>query len=127
MNTTSKQQAFDDKEQASFQSLFDAYRLWIRSVLGLGALEAKLWVVSGAQLLALTCGFIFLLITAWLLLLSFLGVIAWHAGIPVLGILLIEISLTLLSAYFLFQAMKRRAKNLDFTATLNAIIEDSEE
>ncbi|MGN5359371.1 hypothetical protein ACTGNP_22495, partial [Escherichia coli] len=56
-----------EQDKSDIDDVIDTHKSWLKSVLGLGALEAKLWVASSAQLLALMCGVIFLLLTTWLL------------------------------------------------------------
>jgi len=57
-----------------------------------------MWVTSSAQLLALMCGVIFLLLTTWLLLISTAAAIAWSYGFSLVGILLSATLMTFVSA-----------------------------
>ncbi|SBS37583.1 hypothetical protein MSP8886_04186 [Marinomonas spartinae] len=116
-----------DKETADLSVVLNDHKHWFKSVLGLGALEAKLWVASGAQLLALMCGVIFLLLTTWLLIIATSAVIAWSYGFSLVGILATATLVTFVSAMVLLYLVRRTLKNMGFTRTLDAIIPSQEE
>jgi len=114
-------------EISAFDEVIVSHKSWLKSVLGLGALEAKMWVTSSAQLLALMCGVIFLLLTTWLLLIATGAAIAWSYGFSLVGILLSATLVTFFSAFVLLYLIRRTLKNMDFTRTLDAIIPTEEE
>jgi hypothetical protein len=114
-------------EMSAFDDVVISHKSWLKSVLGLGALEAKMWVTSSAQLLALMCGVIFLLLTTWLLLIASISVVAWSYGFSLVGILLTVTVVTFLSSIVLLYLMKRTLKSMDFLRTLDAIIPTEEE
>lgn len=114
-------------ETTDFSAALVSHKRWLKSVLGLGALEAKLWVASSAQLLGLMCAVIFLLMTAWLLIIATCAVIAWSYGFPLIGILVSATCVTLLSALVLLYCVKRTLRNMNFTRTLDTIIPTAEE
>ncbi|MCW4629524.1 MULTISPECIES: hypothetical protein [Marinomonas] len=118
-----------EPQQASsdLDAVAEAHTSWLKSVLGLGALEAKLWVASSAQLLALMCGVIFLLLTTWLLIIASSAALAWSYGFSLVGILLTATLVTFLSSLVLLYLVKRTLKNMDFTRTLDAIIPTDED
>ena len=125
MSQASSEQA---TEQAiSFEQVTQTHKLWFKRVLGLGALEAKIWVASGAQLVALMCGAAVLLVTAWLLLIAAVAVIAWQAGFSLPLTLFVGAVITLGSAYGLMVLVKRTLKSMNFTRTLDALIPSDEE
>jgi hypothetical protein len=115
------------QDQSDFDEVIDSHKNWLKSVLGLGALEAKLWVTSSAQLLALICGVIFLLLTTWLLIIASSAAIAWSYGFSLVGILLTATLVTFLSSVILLYFVKQTLKSMDFTRTLDAIIPTEEE
>ncbi|MBJ7552193.1 hypothetical protein [Marinomonas ostreistagni] len=105
-----------------------SHKKWLKSILGLSALEAKIWMASGAQLIALMCGVVFLLVTSWLLLIALLATAAWYAGWSLLGILATALVATLISSFGLVLLIRRTLKRMDLTRTLDAIIPtDSED
>ena len=105
-----------------------SHKKWLKSILGLSALEAKIWMASGAQLIALMCGVVFLLVTSWLLLIALLATAAWYAGWSLLGILATALIATLISSFGLVLLIRRTLKRMDLTRTLDAIIPtDSED
>ncbi|MFC3024401.1 hypothetical protein ACFODT_11255 [Vibrio zhugei] len=112
---------------SEFSDAVTSHKRWFKSVLGLGALEAKLWVASSAQLLALMCGVIFLLLTTWLLIIATTAVVAWSYGFSLIGIFLSATLVTLLSAIVLMYLVKRTLNNMNFSRTLDAIIPVEEE
>ncbi|SBS38765.1 hypothetical protein MSP8887_03479 [Marinomonas spartinae] len=116
-----------DKETADLSVVLNDHKHWFKSVLGLGALEAKLWVASSAQLLALMCGVIFLLLTTWLLIIATSAVIAWSYGFSLVGILATATLVTFVSAMVLLYLVRRTLKNMSFMRTLDAIIPSQEE
>ncbi|SHG25290.1 hypothetical protein SAMN02745753_03584 [Marinomonas polaris DSM 16579] len=115
------------QKKSDLDDVIDTHKSWLKSVLGLGALEAKLWVTSSAQLLALMCGVIFLLLTTWLLIIASSAAIAWSYGFSLAGILLTATLVTFLSSIVLLYFVKRTLKSMDFTRTLDAIIPTDEE
>lgn len=115
------------QEKSDLDDMIDTHKSWLKSVLGLGALEAKLWVTSSAQLLALMCGVIFLLLTTWLLIIASSAAIAWSYGFSLAGILLTATLVTFLSSIVLLYFVKRTLKSMDFTRTLDAIIPTDED
>lgn len=122
------QQKSDSKQERSdFSEAIVSHKRWLKSVLGLGALEAKLWVASSAQLLALMCGVIFLLLTTWLLIIATGAAVAWSYGFPLVGILLTATVVIFLSSLVLLYLVKRTLKSMDFTRTLDAIIPTDED
>ncbi|ETX10815.1 hypothetical protein MUS1_12625 [Marinomonas ushuaiensis DSM 15871] len=114
-------------ELSAFDDVVTSHKHWLKSVLGLGALEAKMWVTSSAQLLALMCGVIFLLLTTWLLVIALVSVLAWSYGFSLLGILFSATLITFLSALIMLYFVKNTLKRMDFTRTLDAIISAEEE
>lgn len=114
-------------ETSAFDEVILSHKSWLKSVLGLGALEAKMWVTSSAQLLALMCGVIFLLLTTWLLLIATAAAIAWSYGFSLVGILLSATLVTFASAAVLLYLVGITLKNMNFTRTLDAIIPTEEE
>ncbi|SJL83787.1 hypothetical protein [Vibrio palustris] len=114
-------------DTSDFSQAVTSHKQWFKSVLGLGALEAKLWVASSAQLLALMCGVIFLLLTTWLLIIATSAVIAWSYGLPLIGIFLTATLVTFLSAIVLLYFVKRTLNNMNFSRTLDTIIPAEEE
>jgi len=99
-----------------------SHKKWLKSILGLGALEAKIWMASGAQLIALMCGVVFLLVTSWLLLIALLATAAWYAGWSLIGILASALVATLISSFGLVLLIRKTLKRMDLTRTLDAII-----
>lgn len=116
-------------DDVSVAELSSTHRRWLKSVIGLGALEAKIWVASGAQLLALMCGVVFLLVTCWLLIIATGAVLAWQSGVSLIAIFLSAISLTIVGIMVLIWQVKRTLQHMNFTRTLDAAIptEDDEE
>ncbi|REG82194.1 hypothetical protein [Marinomonas pollencensis] len=114
-------------EQADFAELALSHKKWLKSVLGLGALEAKIWVTSSAQLLALIGGIVFLLITAWLLLIASAAALAWSYGFSLVSILLMATLVTLLSAAGLMYVARNTLKQMNFTRTLDALIPNDQD
>jgi len=86
-----------------------------------------MWVTSSAQLLALICGVIFLLLTTWLLLIALVSVLAWSYGFSLVGILFSATLITLVSALLMLYFVRNTLKRMDFTRTLDAIIPTEEE
>lgn len=127
-NRTSTQDTPSTDEAVTVDQLTMSHKKWLKSIIGLGALEAKIWMTSGAQLVALLSGAVFLLVTSWLLLIALIATAAWYAGLPLLGILFTAFIVTLLGAFFLVYLIKRTLQRLDLTRTLDAIIPtDSED
>ncbi|WP_417507640.1 hypothetical protein [Marinomonas gallaica] len=121
-NRTSTQDTPSTDEAVTVDQLTMSHKKWLKSIIGLGALEAKIWMTSGAQLVALLSGAVFLLVTSWLLLIALIATAAWYAGLPLLGILFTAFIVTLLGAFFLVYLIKRTLQRLDLTRTLDAII-----
>lgn len=118
----------DHQQEASdIQQAARIHQRWLKSVLGLGALEAKLWVVSSAQLLALMCGVVFLILTTWLLIITTGAAVAWSYGFSLVGILITATLTTFISAVVLLYLVKRTLHGMNFTRTLDAIIPTDEE
>lgn len=118
----------DHQQEASdIQQAARIHQRWLKSVLGLGALEAKLWAVSSAQLLALMCGVVFLILTTWLLIITTGAAVAWSYGFSLVGILITATSMTFISAVVLLYLVKRTLHGMNFTRTLDAIIPTDEE
>ena len=118
----------DHQQEASdIQQAARIHQRWLKSVLGLGALEAKLWAVSSAQLLALMCGVVFLILTTWLLIIATGAAVAWSYGFSLVGILITATLTTFISAVFLLYLVKRTLHGMNFTRTLDAIIPTDEE
>ena len=118
----------DHQQEASdIQQAARIHQRWLKSVLGLGALEAKLWVVSSAQLLALMCGVVFLILTTWLLIITTGAAVAWSYGFSLVGILITATLMTCISAVVLLYLVKRTLHGMNFTRTLDAIIPTDEE
>ncbi|MCO4786832.1 MAG: hypothetical protein KC467_13015 [Marinomonas atlantica] len=127
-NQTSTQDTPSTDEIVTVDQLTMSHKKWLKSIIGLGALEAKIWMTSGAQLVALLSGAVFLLVTSWLLLIALIAIAAWYAGLPLLGILFTAFIVTLLGALVLAYLIKRTLQRLDLTRTLDAIIPtDSED
>ncbi|RDL45243.1 hypothetical protein DN730_06430 [Marinomonas piezotolerans] len=124
--TASRASTTDDASVNSAQ-LSNTHKRWLKSVIGLSALEAKIWVASSAQLLALMCGVVFLLVTSWLLIIATGAVVAWHFGFSLIGILISAVVLTLVSAMILLWLVKRTLSHINFTRTLDAIIPTDED
>ncbi|NLQ16648.1 hypothetical protein HGG82_03285 [Marinomonas sp. M1K-6] len=122
-----EQQADAPEKKSDLDGVIESHKSWLKSVLGLGALEAKLWVASSAQLLALMCGVIFLLLTTWLLIIASSAAIAWSYGFSLVNILLTATLVTFLSSVGLLYWVKRTLASMDFTRTLDAIIPTDEE
>ena len=127
METPQHSDADSDHEKSDFDEVIDTHKRWLKSVLGLGALEAKLWVASSAQLLALMCGVIFLLLTTWLLLIATVAAVAWSYGFSLVGILFTATLATLLSSFVLLYLVKRTLKSMNFARTLDAVIPTDED
>lgn len=123
---TAQQTSSNEGPSVSASQLSSSHKRWLKSVLGLSALEAKIWVASSAQLLALMCGVVFLLVTSWLLMIASGAVIAWHFGFPLIGIFISALIVTLLSAIALLWLVMRTLRHMDFTRTLDAIIPTDE-
>ncbi|WP_067101695.1 hypothetical protein [Marinomonas atlantica] len=121
-NRTSTQDTPSTDEAVTVDQLTMSHKKWLKSIIGLGALEAKIWMTSGAQLVALLSGAVFLLVTSWLLLIALIATAAWYAGLPLLGIVFTAFIVTLLGAFFLVYLIKRTLQRLDLTRTLDAII-----
>lgn len=118
----------DHQQEASgIQQAARIHQRWLKSVLGLGALEAKLWVASSAQLLALMCGVVFLILTTWLLIIATGAAVAWSYGFSLVGILITATLTTFISAVVLLYLVKRTLHGMNFTRTLDAIIPTDEE
>ena len=118
----------DHQQEASdIQQTARIHQRWLKSVLGLGALEAKLWAVSSAQLLALMCGVVFLILTTWLLIIATGAAVAWSYGFSLVGILITATLTTFISAVVLLYLVKRTLHGMNFTRTLDAIIPTDEE
>ncbi len=115
------------QEVSDIQQAARIHQRWLKSVLGLGALEAKLWVASSAQLLALMCGVVFLILTTWLLIIATGAAVAWSYGFSLVGILLTATLITFVSAVVLLYLVKRTLEEMNFTRTLDAIIPSDEE
>ncbi|MGO2236627.1 hypothetical protein B6N13_14775 [Marinomonas sp. UCMA 3892] len=116
-----------EKEQSDFDEVINTHKSWLKSVLGLGALEAKMWVASSAQLLALMCGVIFLLLTTWLLIIASIAAVAWSYGFSLVAILLTATLVTFLSSLVLLYLVKRTLKSMNFARTLDAVIPTDED
>ncbi|PYF84007.1 hypothetical protein DFP75_10126 [Marinomonas alcarazii] len=127
METPQHSEAESQQEKSDFDEVIDTHKSWLKSVLGLGALEAKLWVTSSAQLLALMCGVIFLLLTTWLLIIASIAAVAWSYGFSLVGILLTATFVTFLSSIVLLYLVKKTLKSMDFTRTFDAIIPTDDE
>lgn len=127
METPHHSDADSDQEKSDFDEVIGTHKSWLKSVLGLGALEAKLWVTSSAQLLALMCGVIFLLLTTWLLIIASSAAVAWSYGFSLVGILLTATLVTFLSSIVLLYLVKQTLKSMDFTRTFDAIIPTEDE
>ncbi|CUB05534.1 hypothetical protein [Marinomonas fungiae] len=110
------------EEAVTADQLTNSHKKWLKSILGLGALEAKIWIASSAQLVALMCGVVFLLVTSWLLLIALLATVAWYAGWSLLGIIATAFITTLLSSFGLVYLIRRTLQRMDLTRTLDAII-----
>lgn len=121
------QHSDSSQEKSDFDEVIDSHNSWLKSVLGLGALEAKLWVASSAQLLALMCGVIFLLLTTWLLIIAFVAALAWSYGFSLVAILVTATLVTFLSSIVLLYLVKRTLKSMNFARTLDAIIPTDED
>lgn len=118
----------DHQQEASdIQQAARIHQSWLKSVLGLGALEAKLWALSSAQLLALMCGVVFLILTTWLLIIATGAAVAWSYGFSLVGILITATLTTFISAVVLLYLVKRTLHGMNFTRTLDAIIPTDEE
>ena len=115
------------QEASAIQQAVRIHQRWLKSVLGLGALEAKLWVASSAQLLALMCGVVFLILTTWLLIIATGAAVAWSYGFSLVGILITATLMTFISAVVLLYLVKRTLHGMNFTRTLDAIIPTDEE
>ncbi|SBS32621.1 hypothetical protein MAQ5080_02306 [Marinomonas aquimarina] len=116
------------EEAVTADQLTLSHKQWFKSLLGLGALEAKIWIASSAQLVALMCGVVFLLLTSWLLLIALIATAAWYAGWSLLAILAIALITTLVSAVVLAYLIRRTLQRMDLTRTLDAILStDSED
>lgn len=115
------------QETSDFDDVITSHKSWLKSVLGLGALEAKLWVASSAQLLALMCGVIFLLLTTWLLIIASIAALAWSYGFSLVTILVTATLVTFLSSIVLLYLVKRTLKSMNFARTLDAIIPTDED
>lgn len=115
------------QEASAIQQAARTHQRWLKSVLGLGALEAKLWVASSAQLLALMCGVVFLILTTWLLIIATGAAVAWSYGFSLVGILITSTLMTFISAVVLLYLVKRTLEGMNFTRTLDAIIPRDEE
>ncbi|MBM6552086.1 hypothetical protein [Marinomonas ostreistagni] len=115
------------EEEIDLAQLTNSHRKWLKTMLGLSAIEAKIWMASGAQLVAFVTGVVFLLVTSWLLLIAVAATAAYAAGFPLLGILIVALLLTLLSSLGLVYLIKRTLKRMDITRTLDAIIPTDEE
>ena len=126
-HSDSQQDASLKDGTSAFDDVIVSHKSWLKSVLGLGALEAKMWVTSSAQLLALMCGVIFLLLTTWLLLIASGAAVAWSYGFSLVGILLSATLVTFVSAVVLLYLVRSTLKNMNFTRTLDAIIPTEEE
>ena len=107
------QHSDSSQKKSDLDDVIDTHKSWLKSVLGLGALEAKLWVTSSAQLLALMCGVIFLLLTTWLLIIASSAAIAWSYGFSLAGILLTATLVTFLSSIVLLYFVKRTLKSME--------------
>lgn len=103
-------------------STSDTHVRWFKHLIGLGALEAKIWVASSAQLLALMCGVVFLIVTSWLLIIATAAVIAWSLGYSLVSILSIATVTTLSSAIGLTFLVRRTINKMEFGKILNAMI-----
>lgn len=121
------QHSDSSQEKSDFDEVIDSHNSWLKSVLGLGALEAKLWVTSSAQLLALMCGVIFLLLTTWLLIIASVAALAWSYGFSLVAILVTATLVTFLSSIVLLYLVKRTLKSMNFARTLDAIIPTDED
>lgn len=116
------------EESVTADQLTQSHKRWLKSLFGLGALEAKIWMASGAQLVALMCGVVFLLVTSWLLLIALIATAAWFAGWSLLAIFGCALLTTLVSALALVCLIRRTLQRMDLTRTLDAMIPtDSED
>lgn len=106
----------------SFEQVTKAHKQWFKRILGLGAIEAKIWVASAAQLIALMCAAAVLLVTAWLLLIATAAVLAWSHGFSLISILSIGVIVSLGSAVALLTFVNRTLAAMSFTRTLDAFI-----
>jgi uncharacterized protein YacL len=114
-------------ESINLNTVTRLHKRWLKEVFGLAALEAKISIVSSAQLLALMCGIVFLLVTAWLLILTAIGVVAWSYGAPLLSIIIGALLFTMISTFGLMLWVRNILKKMNFTRTLDAIIPDEDE
>ena len=119
--------ANSSEEEIDLAQLSNSHRKWLKSMLGLSAIEAKIWMASGAQLVALVTGVVFLLVTSWLLFIALAATAAFYAGLPLIGILAIALVVTLLSSAGLVYLIKLTLKRMDITRTLDAIIPTDED
>lgn len=120
--TSQSDTAHSSEESVDFAQLSNSHKKWLKSLLGLSAIEAKIWMASGAQLVALVTGVVFLLVTSWLLFIALAATAAYYAGLPLIGILAVALIVTLLSSLVLVWLIKRTLKRMDLTRTLDAII-----
>lgn len=111
-----------EEEAVSADQLTQSHKRWLKSIFGLAALETKIWVASSAQLVALMCGVVFLLVTSWLLLIALIATAAWYAGWSLIAILTCALVTTLVSSVALVYLIRRTLQRMDLTRTLDAII-----
>ncbi len=124
--------AMSEKDQPSSPSLdvsqvLHTHQRWLKRLLGLGALEAKIWVATSAQLLALMCAAAVLLVTTWLLLIAAAAAMAWSYGFSLAAVLSVGAVMTLVSGLGLLILVKRTLNALNFTRTLDALIPPTED
>ncbi|MDC0611196.1 hypothetical protein OAP63_10690 [Vibrio sp.] len=121
-NNNPDQPAVNDENV--FERLLVTHQVWLKQVLGLAALEAKIWAASGAQLIALICGVVFLSITAWLLLITLAAVAAWHYGFSLIAIVTTAFGLVVISTVLMMLWVRKTLKAMDINKLLDTVIPD---
>ncbi len=111
----------------TFEQVTKAHKLWFKRLVGLGAIEAKIWVASSAQLVALMCAVAVLLVTTWLMLIAAVAAVAWSYGFSLMAILSVGALVSLISAVVLLSLVNRTLSAMNFTRTLDALIPSDDE
>ncbi len=108
-------------------ALWASHKRWLAKLLQLGALEGKIWLTSSAQLLALMCGMLMLLTSAWLLTLAMVAVLLWQAGLPLVAVMALMVLLLLLSAVLVYGVIRLTLQRMDISRSLELLLHNQED
>lgn len=114
-------------QEQPLTALWSSHRRWLAKLLQLGALESKIWLTSSAQLLALMCGMLMLLTSAWLLTLAMVAVLLWQAGLPLVAVMALMVLLLLLSTAVIYGVIRRILQRMDISRSIELLLNPQED